>query len=163
MAELSIRAVQAGDRERVWGFIRERWGAEIVVGHGQVYYPHTLPGFIAVSGGEWAGLLTYHIDGTDCEIVTLDAVDARRGVGTLLIDAVRAEAIRRGCRRLWVMTTNDNLEAMRFYQRRGFRLAAARPGAIEVSRRLKPSIPEVGLHGIPIRDELDFELALPDA
>ena len=66
-----------------------------------------------------------------------------------------------GCRRLWLVTTNDNVDALRFYQRRGFRLTELQAGAVDVSRAtLKPSIPEVGDHGIPIRDELVLERSL---
>jgi hypothetical protein len=64
-----------------------------------------------------------------------------------------------------VITTNDNVDALRFYQRRGFRLAALHQGAVDDSRaRLKPEIPEIGEHRIPLRDELDLELELvPDS
>jgi Acetyltransferase (GNAT) family len=65
-----------------------------------------------------------------------------------------------GCRRVWLITTNDNLRALRFYQRRGFRLVAVHPDALARSRELKPSIPEIGLDGIPLRDELELELLL---
>ena len=70
------------------------------------------------------------------------------GAGTALVDAVRGVAARAGCRTLWVLTTNDNVDGLRFYQRRGFRLSALRPGAVDESRRtLKPQIPPVGFHG----------------
>jgi hypothetical protein len=62
---------------------------------------------------------------------------------------------------VWLVTTNDNLVALRFYQRRGFRLSALRPGAVdEARRRLKPAIPDAGAFGIPLRDELELELRL---
>ncbi len=78
----------------------------------------------------------------------------------MLIEAVKQAAVSAGCRRLWLITTNDNLHALRFYQKRGFRLVAVYPNALEESRRLKPEIPLVGLDGIPLRDELELELAL---
>jgi hypothetical protein len=60
---------------------------------------------------------------------------------------------------VWLTTTNDNLDALRFYQRRGFRISAVRPRAVERARAtLKPEIPEVGAYGIPVRDEIDLEL-----
>jgi hypothetical protein len=63
--------------------------------------------------------------------------------------------------RLWLVTTNDNVDALRFYQRRGFRLAELRPEAVTLSRRaLKPEIPMVGAHGIELRDELELDLEL---
>jgi GNAT superfamily N-acetyltransferase len=77
-----------------------------------------------------------------------------------LIDAVRQEAQRAGCKRLWLITTNDNLTALRFYQRRGFVLVAVHRNAVELSRKLKPQIPLIGEHGIPIRDEIELEMPL---
>jgi len=80
-----------------------------------------------------------------------------QGAGTALLTAVEAAAAAAGCRRLWLITTNDNLDALRFYQRRGYRLAALYPGAVDEARRVKPTIPLVGNHGIPLHDELELE------
>ena len=75
-----------------------------------------------------------------------------------MIEAVRLLARRQGCTRLWVITTNDNVDALRFYQRRGFRLVRVHRGAVDRSRaRLKPEIPSVGAYGIPLRDEIELE------
>jgi hypothetical protein len=80
------------------------------------------------------------------------------------VAALKDVAERKGCTRLWVVTTNDNCDALRFYQRRGFQLAQLRPGAVNASRQtLKPAIPTVGLFGIPIRDELELEMVPTDA
>ena len=59
--------------------------------------------------------------------------------------------------RLWVVTTNDNLPALAFYQLHGLRLASLRPRAVDLARRIKPAIAETGYDGIPIRDELELE------
>ena len=107
------------------------------------------------------GVATYVVEGTDCELLTLHAATPRVGVGSALLAEVRATARAAGCRRLWVVTTNDNLDALRFYQRRGFRLTALRPGAVDYSRELlKPEIPRTGAHQIPLRDELELEMDL---
>jgi GNAT superfamily N-acetyltransferase len=109
--------------------------------------------------GQLAGVLTYVIQGHECEVLTLHADPPGTGAGTALIEAVKAVARAAGCTRLWLITTNDNVDALRFYQRRGFRLAQLHPGAVDDSRaRLKPEIPRVGDHGIPLRDELELEL-----
>lgn len=104
-------------------------------------------------GGRRVGLLTYLVRDDACEIVTIDAFEPGRGIGTALLDSVKAL----GHRRLWLVTTNDNIRAQRFYERSGFRLVAVREGEIERSRRLKPQIPDVGEAGVPIRDELEYE------
>lgn len=158
-----LRAVTAADNERVARIIAERWGSEIVVAHGAVYRPADLPGFIAYEGDDWLGLITYHVSGLSCEIVTLDSLFPSHGVGTALVAAVKEAAQAAGCRRLWLVTTNDNLNALRFYQKRGFFIAAVHRNALERSRELKPEIPEVGAEGIPLRDEIELELLLPDA
>jgi ribosomal protein S18 acetylase RimI-like enzyme len=107
------------------------------------------------------GLLTYVVDGTACEVLTLHADPPRTGAGSELIEAAAEVAASRGCDRLWLITTNDNVDALRFYQRRGFRLVGLHPGAVDRSRReLKPQIPELAKNGIPIRDELDLERPL---
>jgi ribosomal protein S18 acetylase RimI-like enzyme len=154
-----IRPLREGDREWVRETLRQLWG-ETVVSRGAVHDPTALPGFVAEEGGERVGLLTYRVDGADCEVVTIDAFPEGAGAGTALLDAAARAARDAGCGRVWLITTNDNLRALRFYQRRGFRLVAVHPDALERSRELKPSIPEIGLDGIPLRDELELELTL---
>jgi len=154
-----VRPLAEADREWVTGRLRDLWG-EGVVSRGRMLDATVLPGFVAERDGAPAGLTTYRIDGDECEIVTINAFPKGGGAGTALIDAVSAAARAAGCRRVWLITTNDNLRALRFYQRRGFRLAALHRDALDRSRELKPSIPEVGLDGIPLRDELELELRL---
>lgn len=157
MQEFEIRRTRPEDREWVERLTRNHWGGPSVVVHGVTYHPHDLEGFVARSNGEMLGLLTFVIDGSSLEIVSLISVSEGQGVGSALLQAAIAEAGKAGCRRVWVITTNDNLPALGFYQKRGFRIAAVHRGAIERSRRLKPEIPEVGLDGIPMRDELELE------
>jgi GNAT superfamily N-acetyltransferase len=138
----------------------ELWGEDRAISRGRAHVPSTLPGFTAEEEGEPVGIITYRLDGLSCEVVTLDSWRQDVGVGTALIEAVTEAAREAGCRRLWLITTNDNLHALRFYQRRGFRLAALHRDGITESRRQKPSIPLIGLDGIPIRDEIELEMAL---
>jgi 8-oxo-dGTP diphosphatase len=158
-----IRPLHADDRDWVSRLIAQRWAAEQIVVHGAAYVPADLPGFVAVQDEERAGLITYHVEGRDCEIVTLDSLRPGIGIGSALIEAVGEAAGQAGCRRLWLVTTNDNLDALRFYQRRGFELVAVHRGAVERSRSLKPEIPLVGAHGLPLRDEIELELLLGEA
>jgi ribosomal protein S18 acetylase RimI-like enzyme len=138
-----------------------------------VYDASSLPGFAARTNnslqlrsgqvlpiGEPAGLVTYAIENGECEIVTLDSLYEGLSIGSELVMAVRQMAELNACRRVWLITTNDNTNAIRFYQKRGFRLVGFYPNAIEASRKLKPSIPLTGDDGIPILDELEFELKL---
>ena len=118
---MNIRSLSPADRDWVARHVAEHWGAEIVVAHGTLYHPAALPGFVAEMDREVAGLVTFHIAGDACEIVTLDSLRPDQGIGTALIEAVKSAAGAAGCRRLWLITTNDNLHALGFYQKRGFR------------------------------------------
>jgi ribosomal protein S18 acetylase RimI-like enzyme len=156
--DLVIRPVEENDRPMVEWLTTQLWGASEVVVHDGVFYPAALPGFIAERGGRIAGLVTFEVRQAILEIATINALDLYQGIGTSLIDAVRAEAKRLGCHQVMLTTTNDNIGALRFYQRRGFRLAAIRPGAVDRSRQRKPEIPRTGDFGIPLRDEIDLTL-----
>ena len=134
----------------------EFWGSELQVVHQSVYRPAELPGLIAERAGRVVGLLTYQVSDEMLEIVTLNAIERRTGVGTVLMEAVVAEARQLRCQEIRLTTTNDNLDAIRFYQRRGLRLVALRPGAVDRARLEKPQIPRVGDYGIPLRDEIDL-------
>ena len=160
MSNIIIRPINPEDRAWIIQFIAEHWGAEIVVSRGVVYHPQDLPGFVAIQEGKKVGLVTYNIEGESCEVVTINSTQPSSGVGTALIEAVRDIAIKARCERLWLITTNDNLNALRFYQKRGFVLVAVHRNALDVSRKLKPEIPLIGDDGIPLRDEIELEMML---
>lgn len=160
MSDIALRPITAEDRPWAASFLIERWGSDRMVAHGDVYYPAQLDGFLATNHGQPVGYATYQIVNSICEIVFIDSGLPQQGIGTALLAAIEEVARHTGCTRLWLVTTNDNLGALRFYQRRDFRLAALRPGALEAARRLKPEIPLVGEFGIPLRDELELEKPL---
>ena len=151
----TVRSLTDDDRPWLTGFMTERWGVPLAAGGGRLHRLDDLPGFAAVSAdGAVAGVVTYLIEADTCEVVSIDSVIQGEGVGTALLEAACEAAAAAGCRSVRLITTNDNLDALRFYQRRGFALTELRPNAVNESRRLKPQIPLVGAHGIPIRDEL---------
>jgi ribosomal protein S18 acetylase RimI-like enzyme len=157
--DVEVRPLAPAERAWARSVLVQAFGSPSVVSHGVAHDALALSGYVAVEDGEPVGLATYRIEGEECELVTLNSVREGRGIGTRLLDAVREQARERGCRRLWLITTNDNTRMLRFSQRRGFRLAALRPGAIDEYRRtLKPEIGATGFDGIPIRDELELEL-----
>jgi len=159
---LSVRERSDDDVDAVRAYLREQ-NAIRIARNGELVDPLEQPMLLAFSAeqpGEIAGLLTW-IDGEEVEILTLHAVAQQQGVGTALIEALAERCAERGRERLIVTTTNDNLGALRFYQRRGFRLRALRAGAVDESRsQLKPSIPAEGDDGIPKRDEIELEREL---
>jgi ribosomal protein S18 acetylase RimI-like enzyme len=160
MPGFQTRALKSTDHDWVCRVIVTEWGAEIVVAHGEVFHPADLPGFAVFIGEEPVGVLTYNIMGNECEIVTLNSWREGLGVGTSLIEATRQVAFRTGCSRLFLVTTNNNLVALRFYQKRGFVISAVRINAIAESRKLKPQIPFLDADGVSIRDEIELEILL---
>lgn len=151
--------VEAADRAWAEARMGAEWGGALQARRGELHDVLALPGFVAEEDGAPLGIATYRIDGDACELAFVEAFERGRGIGTALLDAVRGAAA--GCGRIWLVTTNDNVDALRFYQRRGFRLVALRPGAVDEAREtLKPRIGRVGDHGIPIRDELELTLDL---
>jgi GNAT superfamily N-acetyltransferase len=157
---MRIRTREQSDRPAVEAFLA-RWQSTRVARRGSLERPIEHPALLADADGRLLGVLTYVIDGARCEVLTLHADERGRGVGSALLAEVKRVAAEAGCTTLWLITTNDNVDALRFYQRRGFRLAALHPGAVDYSRaHIKPEIPELGDHGIPLRDELELELEL---
>jgi len=160
MNTVSVRPLEDVDRQWAGDQIARQWGARMIVSKGKVYYPDQLQGFVAFQGNEKVGLATYNIEAGDCELVSIQSLRDGRGVGSALLGAVRDLAKKAGCRRLWLITTNDNLRALGFYQKRGMTLVAVYRNAMEAARRLKPQIPTIGLNGIPLRDEVELEMTL---
>ena len=157
---LTIHAVTDSDRKWVLEIIRS-WGADFIVTRGRKVYAAEIDGFYAIDdNGQRVGLATYEIIGGQCELVTLDAFDKFSGIGSALTERVIETAQERGCKQLWLITTNDNLDAIRFYQRREMRIATVHVNALDLSRKIKPAIAKIGQHGIPLRDEIEFEMLL---
>jgi ribosomal protein S18 acetylase RimI-like enzyme/uncharacterized pyridoxamine 5'-phosphate oxidase family protein len=155
---ITIQPIAVEDREWVRQFIIEHWGGDMLTSREKLYSADALEGFIAIYDSERVGLITYTIEEHSCEIVTLDSIKPDIGIGTALIEAVQDAAQQQECKRLWLITTNDNLHALGFYQKRGFVLVALYRHAVETARRVKPQIPLAGHEGIPIRDEIELEM-----
>jgi len=157
---LDIRPILDFDLPWIKKTATEFWGSNRAVSHGVLFDITRLPGFLACWGEVKSGLITYNIQKFECEIVSLLSLEQGVGIGTELINAVKFSPQVINCTRLWVITTNDNTHALRFYQKLGFSIKTIYPGAILESRKLKPEIPLIGNHGIPIKDEIELELIL---
>jgi GNAT superfamily N-acetyltransferase len=152
-----VREATLADAAWIGRVLEERWAGALILADGRSFDASSLPTLIA---GDGDGLAIHEVAGDRAELVVLEALIRRRGIGTALLAELAVRAARLGARSLHVGTTNDNLDALRFYQRRGFRLAEVRPGAVEAYRTVKPGIALVGSYGIPIRDGLRLMLNL---
>src|SRR5215212_1245505 len=150
----TLRRLTRDDLPRLRQFWTEHWGSEEMISRGKVYRPEQLDGFVVEDGNEWIGLLTFVIGGNECEVTSLDSLREGQGIGSTLIDKAIEEARSCKCRRLFLITTNDNLNALGFYQKRGFEIVTIYRGAINASRKKKPAIPLVGMNAIPLRNEI---------
>lgn len=154
------RQLTPDDLPRLRQFWVEHWGGEIMITRGNIYRPEQLDGFVVEEDGEWIGLVTFIITGDECEITSLDSLREGKSIGSTLINKVVEEARKKKCRRVFLITTNDNLYALGFYQRRGFELVAVHRSAVNESRKIKPTIPMMGSNNIPLRDEIELEMVL---
>ena len=156
----SLRRLVFNDLQPLRQFWMKHWGGEEMVTRGHVHRVEQLDGFVIEDGDEWIGLLTFFIKDNECEVISLDSLREGEGVGSKLIESVLSEARKQKCNRLFLITTNDNMHALRFYQKRGFELAVLYRGAVNESRKIKPSIPLTGFDDIPLRDEIELEILL---
>jgi ribosomal protein S18 acetylase RimI-like enzyme len=158
---LELRPLTTVDRPWVRDVLARDWGSALMVTLSGLRDASALPGFVAFSNAERVGVVTYEMDARhDCEVVTLNSYLPGQGVGTKLLGAVRAQATKEGCARLWLTTTNDNTQALRFYQRRGWNLVALHRDVLAEWRKLKPGMSEYGIDHIPMRHVLELEYRL---
>ncbi len=155
-----LKPIDEETREEAVNLIIENWGSHIIVTKGKIHSARDLPGFIVNVNGKIGGLITCHIENGECEIVCLESTFQNQGFGTNLIDKVVETARGHNCKRVWLITTNDNTHAIRFYQKRGFNIAGIHINAIQESRKIKPQIPLYGFDNIPILHEIEFEKIL---
>ena len=154
----SIEAISTAHRVFVNTQIAESWAGPYVVSKGIVHDTRTHPGFVAVEKDTVIGYVLYNIVGDDCEITVLESLHGGRGIGSALINEVMRIAKESVCQRVWLITTNDNTRAIRFYQKFGFELRSVHINTMEAARKLKPQIPLMGNDGIPIKHEFEFEM-----
>ena len=158
-----VRLLGADDRDWKEGALRLAWGSTTIARKGELVDVVELPGFVAIADEQRVGLVIYAVRNHELEIVTIQAEPEGRGVGRALMDAVLGHARDEGIHRIWLITTNDNVRALSFYQQWGMDLVALIRDGVSTSRNVKPSIPTIARNGIPIRHELELELHLhPD-
>jgi GNAT superfamily N-acetyltransferase len=159
-SDCAIKDIVDADRDWVTAVLAQHWGSLQVVSRGRLHHADQLPGLIMTEVGTRVGMLTYAASPDECEIVTLDALDIRRGIGTALLSEMLKRAANTAWRRLWLVTTNDNLVAQQFCHQNGWSLVNVHTDAVLESRKIKPEIPLFGINGVPIKDEHEYEIEI---
>lgn len=160
MLDFQIHEINEQLRDRVIDLIIKNWGSTIMVSKGRIHHMDRLPGYVAMVDNNILGLITYNIDNEECEIVSLDSFLEKQGIGGRLLEEVIKKAKDNNLKRVWLITTNDNTNAIRFYQKRGFNMVALYLNAVDKARKIKPEIPYYGFDGIRIMHEIEFEKKL---
>lgn len=157
---MEIRPVETTDHFWLESQWVENWGSKELVSKGKKIHLTEQRGYIATEISVPVGFITYFVDGKEMEITSLLAKKEQSGIGRELIEKVKETARFEKADRIWLVTTNDNTHALEFYQKNGFSICGIRENIMDEYRELKPEIPETGLNGIPIRDEIELEYRL---
>jgi len=155
---MNIIALTNEHKEETERIAAGTWGSTSVAVHHELFDLRELPCYVAVSDKKILGYCYYRIFGGECEIMAIESVAPGKGVGSALIDAVAAKAKSEKCSRVYVNTSNDNTNALRFYQRRGFTMCAVRWNEFDHLRTIKPTIPLIGDDDIPLLHEIELEM-----
>ncbi|HET9903963.1 MAG TPA: GNAT family N-acetyltransferase [Xanthobacteraceae bacterium] len=148
------------DRASLEELLRLRWSDGTIFVRGRLLAPQDVEALGAYLDGRLQGVATWRIEQGTLYLLTLNNITDRRGVGVALLGAMLDMGRRKGFPFMRAMLSNDNIPALRFYQKRGFRIVAVHSGVVDMMRSLKPSIPEIGFDGIPMRDEIELEIVL---
>lgn len=148
------------NRSLIDAFIKQHWYTTTMVIRGKEIDLTKAEGFYFSEGDNIVGLITYIVYDNILEITSLDSLYQNQGIGSKLVDTVIHEAKERNLQKIVLITTNDNINAIKFYQKRGFDMARLFHNALDISRKLKPEIPLIGENSIPLRHEIEFELSI---
>ena len=157
---MDIKQIDQLNREKIDAFILRQWFSMQMVVRGESIDLSTADGYYAMEDDEIIGLITYRVSDNEMEILSLDSLRENKGIGTALLDKATLKAVEIGCTTITLITTNDNLSALRFYQKRGFDMVGVYRNALEQSRKIKPEIPLFGENGIPLKHEIKLEMSL---
>ncbi|MET3508526.1 GNAT family N-acetyltransferase [Halalkalibacter oceani] len=156
--ELIIKkADPKSDLPEISNFFEKHWGGTTMVSRGNAFNVLDEEIILAKRNKRIVGILAYSIQGSNIEILTLEAIEKYQNIGSLLLEKLEEIAVNKNIKSINLITSNDNLNAIRFYQRRGFSFKSVHIGAINKARKIKPSIPLIGDYGIKISDEIEFE------
>jgi hypothetical protein len=148
------------DRTALEDLLRLRWSDGTIFVRGRLLSPQDVEAFGAYLNNRLQGVVTWRVEDGTLYMLTMNNITDKRGVSTALLDKMLAVGREKGFPFMRALLTNDNWPGFRWYQRRGFRIVAVHPGVVDMMRAMKPSIPERGVEGIPMRDEIELEIVL---
>lgn len=157
---MELQKIDQGNRERINDFMIRHWFTLQMVVHGKSIDLGKAEGWYVCDDSEIIGLVTYRISGNEMEILSLDSPRENKGTGTALLRQALSDARNSGLTRVRLITTNDNLHALRYFQKRGFDIVRFYHNALDDARKIKPEIPLIGMGGIPLKHEIELELIL---
>lgn len=157
---MKLNRIDGQNRSLINTFIKQHWYTTTMIIRGKEIDMTKTEGFFFSEDDKITGLITYIVYNHILEIISLDSLTENQGIGSKLVEAVINEAKERKCEKIVLITTNDNINAIKFYQKRGFDMAHLYLNALDISRKLKPEIPLIGDNSIPLRHEIEFELIL---
>ena len=155
-----MERISAKNRSFINDFILEHWYSAKMIVRGKEIDMTTTEGFFVLEDKKIIGLITYVVYDDILEVMSLDSLRENQGIGTELLQTVIKEAKSLACKKIVLITTNDNINALRFYQKRGFDMVHLFHNALDISRKIKPEIPLVGDNSIPLKHEIEFEMVL---
>lgn len=160
---IQLKKIEDSERQEMIRFLREELHSQQKIIRGRAVDISQEKGIAAYHGKKIVGLLTYKIAQSECEILSLDSILENQGLGTKLLAQLTEDIAKAGgCRKIKLVITNDNLNAMRFYQKRGFDLSMILRDTITKARAEQSGlpIPFTGDFGIPVRHEIELEKEL---
>lgn len=155
-----IERISAETRNLVNQFFIDNWFSTDMSVRGEIIDGTKLDGFLLQEDSKIIGLVTYKFYENICEIISLDSKKENIGIGSALLKEVEKVATDNDCKKMRLITTNDNMRALQFYQKRGYCLTKLYPNAMDEVRKIKPNVPELGDNDIPLRDEIELEKIL---
>ena len=155
-----IVTIDNNNKEAARQLFINRWGSDFIVTKGQKHNFEDLDGFVAIDNDKIVGVLTFKKSNNEIEIISLDSFMENIGIGAALLNKIMDFAKHNYIKRLWLITTNDNLNALKFYQKRNWTITAIHYDAVVETRKIKPTIPMTGYYDIPLRHEIELEYEL---
>jgi N-acetylglutamate synthase-like GNAT family acetyltransferase len=157
----TIKTALKTDFEWIKEVYARTWSGDVCVSRGKVQKVDDFTGgFMAETDGQNTGFVTYTITGPETEITGIVSLKEKNGIGSALVKAVIDLAKKQQIKKVCLVTTNDNLNGIGFWQKRGFKFVKVYPGSMEFVRKIKPAVPFIGENGIPLRDEMELEMIL---